>query len=79
MSSGSGPSFDRVELERAEVLRQRNESRARRRENARDVVLTGFLLGIAVSVGWGMWRLDDRSERLFSIVASSRAAGAGCP
>lgn len=50
-----------------------------RRDFAQDFVLYAFLLALCVVVGWGMWRLDDRSERLFSVVAASRAAAAACP
>lgn len=50
-----------------------------RRYFAQDFVLYGFLAAIAVVVGWGMWRLDDRSERMFAIVAQERAAAPRCP
>lgn len=63
----------------ADELRRRNEAGVRRRENARDAVMTGFLALIGASVAWGMWRLDDRSERLFAIVAQGRAAAGSCP
>jgi hypothetical protein len=57
-----------------------HESRIRWRQTfAQDVVLYLFLGAIAVVVAWGMWRLDDRSERLFSLVAQERAAQLACP
>lgn len=54
----------------------------RRRDSAEDRkswAMYGFLLTITAVIGWGMWRLDDRSERLFAIVARERAAAAACP
>jgi hypothetical protein len=61
-------------------LERRREQRAEdRRHWAGDVVLWAFLTAIAVSVGWGMWRLDDRSERLFAVVAAERSAASRCP
>jgi nicotinamide riboside transporter PnuC len=57
-----------------------HEARIRWRQTfAQDVMLYLFLTTIAVIVGWGMWRLDDRSERLFALVAQERAAAAACP
>jgi hypothetical protein len=58
-------------------------ARERRRrdelEDRKGWALYGLVVAIAVSVGWGMWRLDDRSERLFVLVAQERAAAAACP
>lgn len=48
-------------------------------EGRKGWALYAFLAAITVVVAWGMWRLDDRSERLFLIVAAERAAAGACP
>jgi hypothetical protein len=50
-----------------------------RREDRKGWALYGLLVVVSFAVGWGMWRLDDRSERMFTLVAEQRRAAGGCP
>jgi hypothetical protein len=65
----------------ARLVGELRDARDRRdqAEGRKGWALYGFLAAITVVVGWGMWRLDDRSERLFALVAQERAAAAACP
>jgi len=61
-----------ADLERARLRHERSEDR-------KGWALYVFLVVICLAVAWGMWRLDDRSERMFELVAQSRPAGPPCP
>jgi hypothetical protein len=53
--------------------RQHERRVEHRRAFAQDITI-GVMLGIVIVIAaWGMCRLDDRSERLFNIVATERA------
>jgi hypothetical protein len=50
-----------------------------RRAIAQDAVLYTFLFVIVALAVWMLVRMDERSERLFDLVASSRASSSACP
>jgi hypothetical protein len=67
-------------FDRQRQLERAHEARIRWRQAfLQDAILYLFLGIIIVIVGWGAWRLDDRSERLFAVVAAERSRVPGCP
>jgi hypothetical protein len=66
----------------AEWVRRQSELRARvrwRQTFLQDAMLYLFLGAVIAGSGLVMWRMDDRSERLFAVVAAERSRAAACP
>lgn len=48
-----------------------------RRQALQDILIVLALCGVVAIVGFSLWRLDNRSERLFNVVATAQACT--CP